>query len=107
MAERKFKDTEALRERRNDLIDIMNNSTIGSKEYLDAKQGIKDIDELLKNADDISNEKSKTRWNALKIGGMLLLTAAGLVWAHHDDISESIPGKFLSKFVDGLIWKRL
>jgi len=107
MAERKFNDIKALRERRNELIVLMNKSKVGSDEYADAKQGIEDIDELLKNAGDISNEKSKTFWNALKVGGMLLLTGAGLVWAHHDDKSDSIPGKFLSKFVEGLIWKKL
>lgn len=107
MTEQKFDYVKALNERRNELYHLLEKTEAGSDDWRKVTQAIKDIDELLKNANDISNEKSKTVWNALKIGGLLLLTAGGLLWAHHDDISDSIPGKFLSKFVDGLIWKRL
>ena len=105
--EKKFDGIEELKNRRDELIKILNSSKIGSDEYNAANKGINDIDALLKNAGDIRNEKSKTVWNALKIGSMIALTGAGLVWAHHDDISDSIPGKYLSRFVDGLIWKKL
>lgn len=75
---------------------------VGTEEYNECKKAIDDIDSLLKQSKDMENAQSNKIWNAVKVGGMILLTAVGLCWAHKDDISESIPGKYLSHFVDGL-----
>lgn len=67
-----------------------------SDEFKACRSAIEDINRIL-------NERTNTRSNVLKIGGMLFLTALGLGFAHKDDIGTTIPGKYVSKLVDGLL----
>lgn len=86
--------TKLLEEKRNELIMKLKELSPGTEEFDITRKAIDDIQHTL-------NEKRGVLLNGIKIGGMLLLTAIGLGLAHLDDIGDSIPGKFVSKFVDG------
>ena len=85
-----------LDEKRAELAEKLRELNPGSEEYEITRKAIEDISRIL-------NERSNTGANILKIGGVLLLTVFGLGLAHWDDIGDSIPGKFVSKFTDGIM----
>lgn len=91
----KFNYRKVLEEKRNELVRALAALSPSSEEFKNTRQAIEDIDKIL-------NEKRNVMLNGLKIGGMLLLTALGLGLAHWDDIGDSIPGKFVSRFTDGM-----
>ena len=91
----KIKYTKLLEEKRDELTKKLSGLDPGTEKFDNTRKAIEDIDKIL-------NEKKGVLMNGLKIGGMLLLTALGLGLAHKDDIGDSIPGKFVSKFVDGM-----
>ena len=91
----KVKYTNELMAKRDELTKSLVDLKPGTAEFKDTRDAIEGINRIL-------NERTNTRMNILKIGGMLLLTVVGLGCAHWDDISDSVPGKFVGKFVDGL-----
>lgn len=93
---KKVKYTKELKAKRDALAAEMVSMEPGTTAFKERSEAIERINRIL-------NEKTNTWMNALKIGGMLLMTAVGLGIAHWDDVSDSIPGKFVSKAVDGLL----
>lgn len=51
--------------------------------------------------------KTNNVWTAVKVIGTLALGVIGLGLAHKDDIGDTIPGKYVSKFVDTVIFRKL
>lgn len=88
-----------LKLKRDSLAQELAGMTPGTDEFTDTQQAIKNIDEIL-------NAKSGARWKAVQVAGLILVSALGLGLAHKDDIGDTIPGKYVSKFVD-TIFKRL
>lgn len=93
---KRIKYTKELKAKRDALAAEMATMEPGTTAFKERREAIEGIDRIL-------HEKTNTLMNGLKIGGMLLMTAVGLGVAHWDDISDSIPGKFVSKAVDGLL----
>ena len=94
-AKKKVNYKKLLKKKRDELTESLVEMKPDSEEFKSTRAAIEDIDKIL-------NEKSNVLMNGLKIGGMLALTALGLGLSHWDDIGDSIPGKFVSRFTDGL-----
>ena len=108
--EEQFNYRKELEKRRDELTVMLKGAKLGSDDYNKYKAGIKDIDDILKDADDsdakkkeAESKKKQSRWTAVKVIGGLGLGVAGLLFAHKDDISDSVPGKYLHGFVDKIV----
>ena len=85
-----------LKEIREQLTLDLTRMTPGTEEFEATVNGIKSIDDIL-------HERTNTRWKVINIAGLLILGIVGLGFAHIDDIGDTIPGKYVSKFVESIV----